>query len=70
MGTTEVLDHLKEATPEELAIVRDTAASLLAMNHLGHSEFEEIAAALCESESQFELGEGIPSAEDWRRLGI
>ena len=70
MSALEVLEHLREADPKELAMVRDTAESLLSVAQLTSSEDREIAAALEESEAQFARGEGIPSAEAWRRLGI
>ena len=70
MSATEVLEHLREANPTELAMVRDTADSLLAMAALNRSEKQEIDEALAESESQFLRGEGIPAADAWRKLGI
>ena len=70
MSALEVLEHLREANPKELAMVRDTAESLLSVAQLTSSEDREIAAALEESETQFARGEGIPAAEVWRRLGI
>jgi hypothetical protein len=70
MSALEVLEHLREATPKELTIVRDTAESLLSVAQLTVSEDREIVAALEESEAQFARGEGIPVAEAWRRLGI
>ncbi len=60
MSATEILEHLREANPTELALVRDTADSLLAMAALNQSEKQEIDEALAESESQFLRGEGIP----------
>jgi len=70
MSALEILEHLREANPKELTIVRDTAESLLSVAQLTVSEDREIVAALEESEAQFARGEGIPSAEAWRRLGI
>jgi hypothetical protein len=70
MSALEVLEHLREATPKELTIVRDTAESLLSVAQLTVSEDREIVAALEESEAQFARGESIPVAEAWRRLGI
>lgn len=70
MSALEVLEHLREANPKELTIVRDTAESLLSVAQLTVSEDREIIAALEESEAQFARGEGIPVAEAWRRLGI
>ena len=70
MSALEVLEHLREADPKELAMVRDTAESLLSVAQLTSSEDREIADALEESEAQFARGEGIPAAEAWRRLGI
>ena len=70
VSALEVLEHLREADPKELAMVRDTAESLLSVAQLTSSEDREIAAALEESETQFARGEGIPAAEAWRRLGI
>lgn len=70
MSAFEVLEHLREANPKELKIVRDTAESLLSVAQLTLSEDREIVAALEESEAQFARGEGIPVAEAWQRLGI
>ena len=70
MSAIEVLEHLREANPEELAMVRDTAESLLSIAQLTSSEDREIVEALEESEAQFARGEGIPAAEAWQRLGI
>lgn len=70
MSATEVLEHLRKANPAELAMVRDTADSLLAMAVLNQNEKQEIDEALAEAESQFLRGEGIPAAEAWRKLGI
>ena len=70
MSALEVLEHLREANPKELAMVRDTAESLLSAAQLTSSEVREIVEALEESEAQFAWGEGIPAAEAWRRLGI
>ena len=70
MSALEILEHLREANPEELAMVRDTAESLLSISTMTASEDREIVEALEESETQFTRGEGIPAAEAWRRLGI
>ncbi len=70
MSAMEVLDRLQKADPAELAMVRDTAESLLALANHGASETQEIEDALLESESQFDRGEGISAAEAWRKLGI
>ncbi|MEX1118713.1 MAG: hypothetical protein WEB60_07950 [Terrimicrobiaceae bacterium] len=70
MSAIEVLDRLQKADPTELAMVRDTAESLLALANLGTRETQEIEDALLESESQFERGEGISVEEAWRKLGI
>jgi predicted transcriptional regulator len=70
MSALEVLEHLREANPKELAMVRDTTESLLSADQLTSSEDREIVEALEESEAQFARGEGIPAAEAWRRLGI
>jgi len=70
VSAIDVLEHLREANPKELTIVRDTAESLLSVAQLTVSEDREIVAALEESEAQFARGEGIPAAEAWRRLGI
>lgn len=70
MSALEVLDHLREANPKELAMVRDTAESLLSVAQFTAGENREIAEALKESDAQFARGEGIPAAEAWRRLGI
>jgi hypothetical protein len=70
MSALEVLEHLREANPKELAMIRDTAESLLSVAQLTSSEDREIVEALEESEAQFARGEGIPAAEAWRRLGI
>ena len=70
MSALEVLEHLREADPKELAMVRDTAETLLAVSQLTSGEDQEIVEALEESEAQFAMGEGIPAAEAWRRLGI
>lgn len=56
MSALEVLDHLREANPKELTIVRDTAESLLSVAQLTVSEDREIVAALEESEAQFARG--------------
>ena len=63
MSALEVLEHLREANPKELAMVRDTAESLLSAAQLTSSEDREIVEALEESEAQFARGEGIPAAE-------
>ena len=70
MSAMEVLVHLQKANPKELAMVRDTAESLLSVAQLTASEDQEILDALEESEAEFARGEGIPSTEAWRRLGI
>jgi len=70
VSTIEVLEHLREANPKELTIIRDTAESLLSVAQLTLSEDREIVAAMEESEAQFARGEGIPASEAWRRLGI
>lgn len=70
MSALEVLEHLREAGPKELALVRDTAESLLSVAKLTASEDREIADALEESEAQFAMGEGIPAAEAWRTARI
>ena len=70
MSAIEVLEHLREANPKELTIIRDTAESLLSVAQLTLSEDREIVAAMEESEAQFARGEGIPASEAWRRLGI
>jgi hypothetical protein len=70
MSVLEVLEHLRGANPHELAMVRDTAESLLSVAQLTGSEDREIADALEESDAQFAKGEGIPAAETWRRLGL
>ena len=70
MSALEVLEHLREANPKELAMVRDTAESLLSVAQLTSGEDREIVEALAESEAQFARGEGILAAEAWRRLGI
>lgn len=70
MSALEVLEHLQEANPDELAMVRDTAESLLSISCMTASEEREIAEALEESDAQFARGEGIAAAEAWRRLGI
>ncbi len=70
MSSVEVLEQLSKANPKELAMVRDTAESLLAALHMTLSEDKEIESALAESESQFRNGEGIPATEAWRKLGF
>jgi len=70
MSALEVLEHLQTANPKELAMVRDTAESLLSVAILSSSEDQEIVEALEESDAQFARGEGIPASEVWRRLGI
>ena len=70
VSAIEVLEHLREANPKELTIIRDTAESLLSVAQLTLSEDREIVAAMEESEAQFARGEGIPASEAWRRLGI
>ncbi len=70
MSALEVLEHLREANPKELALVRDTAESLLEVSQLTAREDREIVEALEESEAQFARGEGIHASEAWRRLGI
>ena len=70
MSALEVLEHLRDANPKELVLVRDTADSLLAVANLTTGEDREIHEALEESEAEFARGEGIPAAEAWRRLGI
>ena len=70
MSALEVLEYLREAKPEELAMVRDTADSLLSIATLTASEEREIEDALEESDAQFARGEGIPAAAAWKHLGI
>ena len=70
MSALEVLEQLREAKPEELVMVRDTAESLLSIATLSSSDEREIAEALNESDAQFARGEGIPAAAAWRQLGI
>jgi len=70
MSALEVLEHLREANPKELTIIRDTAEPFLSVAQLTLSEDREIVAVMEESEAQFARGEGIPASEAWRRLGI
>ena len=70
MSALEVLEHLREAKPEELAMVRDTAESLLSLANLDAFDEQEIAEALEESDAQFARGEGVPAAQAWKQLGI
>jgi hypothetical protein len=46
MSALEVLEHLREANPKELAMIRDTAESLLSVAQLTSSEDREIVDAL------------------------
>lgn len=70
MSSVEVLEHLKKAGPQELTLIRDTAESLLGVSQLSYQEMNEIQDALMESDLQFKKGEGIPSNEVWRKLGL
>ncbi len=70
MSAVEVLEHLSKANSKELAMVRDTAESLLTASQMTLSEDRELESALAESEAQFRNGEGIPATEAWRKLGL
>lgn len=70
MSALEVLGHLRNAKPDELVMIRDTAESLLLMNGMAAADEREISEALDESAAQFARGEGITAAEVWQRLGI
>ncbi|MEI7865718.1 MAG: hypothetical protein WCI38_10140 [Chthoniobacterales bacterium] len=70
MSALEILEHLSEASAEELALVKETAEELLSLQTADARVRAEINAALAEAEADIAAGR-LHSPEEIRRaLGL
>jgi len=70
MSALEILEHLSEASAEELALVKETAEGLLSLQSVDAREQAEITTALEEADADIAAGR-LHSPEDIRRsLGL
>ena len=70
VSALEILEHLSEATAEELALVKETAQELLSLQTPDACEWAEINAALAEAEADIAAGRLHSSEEIRRALGL
>ncbi len=70
MSALEILEHLSDASVEELTLVKETAEGLLSLQSAGAQEQAEISAALAEADSDIAAGR-LHSPEEVRQsLGL
>lgn len=70
MSALEILEHLSEASAEELALVKETAEELLSLQTADARERAEINAALSEADADI-AARRLHSPEEIRRaLGL
>ena len=70
VSALEILEHLSEASAEELALVKETAEELLSLQTADARERAEINAALAEAEADIAAGRLHSSEEIRRALGL
>ena len=66
MSALEILEHLSEASAEELALVKETAEGLLSLQSVDAREQAEITEALAEADADIAAGR-LHSTEEIRR---
>jgi uncharacterized protein YdbL (DUF1318 family) len=70
VSALEILEHLSEATFEELALVKETAEGLLSLQSADAREQAQINAALAEADADIAAGR-LHSAQEIRQsLGL
>ena len=70
VSALEILEHLSEASAEELALVKETAQELLSLQTADARVRAEINAALAEAEADIAAGRLHSSEEIRRALGL
>ncbi len=70
MSALEILEHLSEASAEELALVKETAEELLSLQTADARVRAEINAALAEAEADIAAGRLHSPVEIRRALGL
>ncbi len=70
VSALEILEHLSEASAEELTLVKETAEELLSLHTADAYERAEINAALAEADADIAAGRLLSSEEIRRSLGL